>query len=217
MIAHVWRRAVEARVGTVLVTSPDAEIIDTIAKAGGHVVETAAELTSGSDRVAAALARVDSQKRFQTVINLQGDLPDITPRAIARCLDPLAEPAVDIATLAAPITDEDEKSDPGVVKAVIDGDGETAIARARDFRRLLPPEHTGPQFHHIGIYAYRRTAIDMFTRLPRSQRETERQLEQMRALDAGMRIDVALVDTVPIGVDTPADLERARSIMDGTT
>ena len=216
MIVHVWRRAVEARVGTVLVATPDAAIVDIIRKVGGHVVETGAELTSGSDRVAAALARVDAQKRFQTVINLQGDLPDISAHAIARCLEPLAEPAVDIATLAAPITDEDEKFDPGVVKAVLEADGANAIARARDFCRLMPPEHTGPQFHHIGIYAYRRTVIDMFTRLPRSQRETERQLEQMRALDAGMRIDVALVDTVPIGVDTPADLERARSIMDGT-
>ena len=150
------------------------------------------------------------------MINLQGDLPDITPQAISRCLDPLREPAVDIATLAAPITDENEKSDPSVVKAVLETDGKNAIDRARDFCRLLPPGHTGPQFHHIGIYAYRRTVIDMFTRLPRSQRETERQLEQMRALDAGMRIDAALVDTVPIGVDTPADLERARSIMDGT-
>jgi len=217
MIVHVWRRAVEARVGTVLVTSPDKEIIDIIAKAGGHAVETGAELTSGTDRVAAALARVDGQKRFQTVINLQGDLPDITPQAISRCLDPLREPAVDIGTLAAPITDDDERLDPNVVKALLETENETGIARARDFCRLLPPEQTGPQFHHIGVYAYRRTVIDMFTRLPRSQRETERQLEQMRALDAGMRIDVALVDTVPIGVDTPADLERARSIMDGTT
>ena len=122
---------------------------------------------------------------------------------------------VDVDSIVSP--DEAEKADPGVVKAVLDQPGPRRIARARDFCRLLPPDHTGPQFHHIGIYAYRRTAIDTFIRLPPTARETERRLEQMRALDAGMRIDAALVDTVPIGVDTPADLEQARSIMDGDT
>jgi 3-deoxy-manno-octulosonate cytidylyltransferase (CMP-KDO synthetase) len=147
------------------------------------------------------------------VVNLQGDLPTMDPAAIRACLGPLADPAVDIATLAAASDDLDERENLHVVKALVDFEAGSRTARAHDFVRLLPDGWVGPHYHHIGIYAYRRTALETFVALPPGPRELDRRLEQLRALDAGMRIDVALVDTVPHGVDTPADLERARVLL----
>ena len=218
MIVHVWRRAVAAAVGLVLVACGDEAILDAIAAAGGNAVLTRPDHPSGSDRIYEALERVDPEAMFDTVVNLQGDLPTISPAAVRAVLAPLADPAVDIATIAAEITVESERSAPSVVKAVAGFPdrpkvGRLRIARALYFSRTAVPSGDGPLYHHIGIYAYRRAALARFVRLPPSPLERRERLEQLRALEAGMRIDVALVDTVPLGVDTPADLERARALL----
>jgi 3-deoxy-manno-octulosonate cytidylyltransferase (CMP-KDO synthetase) len=213
MIVHVWRRAVAADVGPVLVACGDAAIADAIRAAGGDAVMTDPALPSGSDRVHQAVERSDPGGDHDAVINVQGDLPTIEPAVIAAALAPLAEPEVDIATLAAVITEARERSDPNVVKAVLAvADGATA-GRALYFSRASVPSGDGPLYHHIGLYAFRRTALARFVALPQGVLERRERLEQLRALEAGMRIDAALVDTVPLGVDTPADLARARSIL----
>ena len=213
MIVQVWKRAVEAFVGPVLVAAPEAEIIAAVTDAGGAGVLTDASLPSGSDRIAQALARTDPERRYGVVVNMQGDLPTMDPALIGASLEPLSDPAVDIATLAARVDDLEEKLNPNVVKVVADFDSGQRICQARDFMRLLPDDHTGPHYHHIGLYTYRRRALETFVSLPVSEREKLNRLEQLRALDAGMRIDAVLVDTIPLGVDTPADLERARAKM----
>lgn len=213
MIVHVWRRAIEADCGEVIVATAEPETASVIKAVGGTACITPAALPSGSDRVAAALAMLDPERRFHTVINLQGDLPTIAPDLIRRSLDPLDDPAVDIATLAVAVDDADKRADPNVVKVLGEFDAGAGLGRARDFARALPADHSGPHYHHIGLYAYRRSVLETFVALPPSRREREARLEQLRALDAGMRIDVALVDTVPHGVDTPADLERVRAMM----
>jgi len=213
MIVRVWNQAKQADLGTVIVASADREIADAIEAAGGEVVMTDADLPSGSDRIAQALAKIDPQGKFTTVINLQGDMPTIAPEVIAACLTPLSQPAVDISTLVVESDDDDEKADPNAVKAILKLAPGGKTARAIDFCRLLPEDHTGAHYHHIGIYAYRRTALETFIKLPVSAREKTESLEQLRALDAGMRIDAALVDTFPLGVDTPADLERVRAML----
>ncbi len=213
MIVHVWRRAMEAGIGRVVVAAAEPEIADAVRAAGGEAVLTAPDLASGSDRVHAAVAGLDPDGRFAYVVNIQGDLPTIAPETIRACLAPLADPANDIATPVSLITDEAEIGNPNVVKAIARfAHGET-VARARDFRRQIEAGDRGPHYHHIGIYAYRRAALDRFVSLPESPREKAARLEQLRALDAGMTIAVALVDTVPFGVDTPADLERARMLL----
>lgn len=215
MIVHVWRRAVQAGVGPVLVAAGDQTIADAVSAAGGDSVMTDPDLPSGSDRVHQALERFDPGCRYDTVVNVQGDLPTIDPTVIAAVLDPFDTPEVDITTLAVQIVEERERTDPNVVKAVIALAGETArIGRALYFSRATVP-HTphGPHYHHIGLYGFRRAALDRFVKLPPGRLEILERLEQLRALEAGMRIDVALVDTVPLGVDTPADLDRARALL----
>ncbi len=201
----------EADVGPVLVAAPEEEIVAVVRDAGGTGVLTDAALPSGSDRIAQALARTDPEKRYGVVVNMQGDLPTMKPALIGASLEPLANPAVDISTLAARVDDLEEKLNPNVVKVIADFDSGEKICRARDFMRLLPEGHEGPHYHHIGLYTYRRAALEAFVSLPMSDREKQNRLEQLRALDAGMRIDAVLVDTIPLGVDTPADLERARA------
>jgi 3-deoxy-manno-octulosonate cytidylyltransferase (CMP-KDO synthetase) len=223
MIVHVWRRAVEAKVGPVLVAAAEAQIVDLIRAAGGEAVLTRLDHPTGSDRILEAVERFDPDRRFDAVVNIQGDLPTIEPRAVQAALAPLAdpgagEPRVDIATIAAEITREEEKSDPNVVKAVVaftrGGTGnQPPIGRALYFTRVNAPSGAGPLYHHIGLYVYRRTALERFVRLPQSVLEKRERLEQLRALENGMRIDVARVDTVPLGVDTPADLDRARALL----
>ncbi len=217
MIVHVWRRAMEANIGDVVVAAGEDEIAAAIQKAGGKAIVTNPGHESGSDRIYEALKRVENGKLYDIVINLQGDLPTLAPSAIMRCLDPLASPAVDIATLGTIIIDEREIKDPNVVKIITGKDDgpirPSSIIRAQDFTRLLPPDYTGPYIHHIGIYAYRRTAIKTFVSLPHSLRESQMKLEQLRALDAAMRIDAAMVEEVPFGVDTPDDLRRARAML----
>ncbi len=224
MIVHVWERAVAADVGPVLVACAETEIADAVHAAGGKAVMTDPDLPSGSDRVHAALRSFDPGERFDTVVNLQGDLPTIEPALIRASLAPLNDPAVDIATLAAVIREPAERTDPNVVKAVFvprppEEPPEKPMAsapptgRALYFTRATAPHGEGPLYHHIGLYAWRRAALDRFVALPPGVLERRERLEQLRALEAGMRIDVALVETVPLGVDAPADLERARALL----
>ena len=215
MIVHVWRRAVEAGIGPVVVAAGDAAIADAVAAAGGDAVMTDADLPSGSDRVHQALEKFDPDRRHDAVINVQGDLPTIDPGVIAAVLDPFETPEVDITTLAVEITEDRERTDPNVVKAVIALDNDAArIGRALYFSRAtVPSAPDGPHYHHIGLYGFRREALDRFVALPPGRLEVLERLEQLRALEAGMRIDSALVDTVPLGVDTPADLDRARALL----
>jgi 3-deoxy-manno-octulosonate cytidylyltransferase (CMP-KDO synthetase) len=213
MIAHVARRAEEAAVGPVVVACAEPEIAAAATAAGAGAVLTPADLASGSDRVHACLAEVDPDGAFDTVVNLQGDLPTLAPGAIRAVLGPLADPAVDIATLVCEIADPAEREDPNVVKAVIAVATGMASGRALYFSRLPVPGGPGPLYHHIGLYAFRRAALERFVALPPGVLEAREKLEQLRALEAGMRIDAALVDEVPLGVDTPADLERARALL----
>ena len=213
MIVHVWRRAMEAGLGPVTVAAAEQAIVDAVTQAGGQAVLTDPDLPSGSDRIWQALDRIDPDGRHDVVVNVQGDLPTIDPALIRRAVEPLADPEVDIATLAVEIRDEAERGNPNVVKAVVGFAPGRDIARALYFTRVTAPSGVGPHYHHIGLYAYRRDALRRFVSLPPGVLETRERLEQLRALEAGMRIDVALVDTVPLGVDTPADLDRARGLM----
>jgi 3-deoxy-manno-octulosonate cytidylyltransferase (CMP-KDO synthetase) len=215
MIVHVWRRAVEAAIGPVVVACGDQRIAEAIEQEGGIAVMTDPDLPSGSDRVFEALREFDPDGTHDVVINLQGDLPSIGSSAIAAVLDPLDDPDVDIATLVAKITDPDERDDPNVVKAVVGLAPGRTVGRALYFSRATVPTGDGPLYHHIGIYGYRRAALARFVELAPGVLERRERLEQLRALENGMRIDVAVVDTVPLGVDTPADLERARAIIAG--
>jgi 3-deoxy-manno-octulosonate cytidylyltransferase (CMP-KDO synthetase) len=209
MIVHVLRRAMEANVGRVAVATDTPEIAAAVKAHGAEAVMTRPEHPSGSDRIFEALERLDPGREADIVINLQGDFPTISPDNIRDVLPPLADSAVDIATLAAEIHTEEEATNPNVVKAVGSPIGDRRL-RALYFTRARSPHGEGPRYHHIGLYAYRRAALERFVRLPPSPLERQEKLEQLRALEAGMRIDVTIVDTVPRGVDTPADLETAR-------
>jgi 3-deoxy-manno-octulosonate cytidylyltransferase (CMP-KDO synthetase) len=212
MIVHVWRRAVKAGIGPVLVATDSEAIAETIRAAGGESVSTRPEHVSGSDRVFEALQSFDPGGAFDVVVNLQGDLPLIPPADIAAALGPLADSAVDIATLAAPITRIEERDDPNVVK-VIGAELSPTRLRALYFTRATAPWGEGALYHHIGLYAYRRQALELFVKLSASGLERRERLEQLRALEAGMRIDVTLVEEALCGVDTPEALERARTLL----
>ena len=210
MIVHCWARAVKAGLGPVLVAAGDREIVAAIEAAGGRALLTDPALASGSDRVHAAVEAADPSGIYDVVVNLQGDLPTIEPSILSAVLAPLAERAVDIATPVAPISDPREHDDPNVVKAVVSPHAHGRGGRALYFSRAAVPSGEGVRYHHIGVYAYRRAALRRFVALPPSVLERRERLEQLRAIEAGMRIDVAFVDSIPRGVDTPADLERAR-------
>jgi 3-deoxy-manno-octulosonate cytidylyltransferase (CMP-KDO synthetase) len=216
MIVHVWQRAIAANVGQVLVAAAELEIADAVRRAGGDAIVTDPGLPSGSDRIAAALALRDPAGRFRFVVNLQGDLPTIDALSIRRCLAGLVNEQADISTIAARIETAADAANPHIVKAIAPLGEDREVAFARDFVRNLAPEHTPPWWHHIGVYAFRRGALDRFVKLPVSEREAERRLEQMRALDNGMRIVVVRVEAVPLGVDTPAELEVARRMLKKT-
>jgi 3-deoxy-manno-octulosonate cytidylyltransferase (CMP-KDO synthetase) len=212
MIVHVLRRAEEADIGRVAVATDTPEIAAAVKAHGGEAVMTRPDHPSGSDRIFEALGKLDPGGRAEIVVNLQGDFPTISTDNIRDVLPPLADPAVDIATLAAEIRDEDEHTTPSVVKLIgspLDG----RRLRALYFTRATAPYGDGPRYHHIGLYAYRREALERYVRLPPSVLELREKLEQLRALEAGMRIDVTIVDRVPRGVDTAADLETARRIL----
>jgi len=213
MIVHVWQRAVAANVGQVLVAAAENEIAEAVRAHGGDAIVTDPALPSGSDRIAQALELRDPGRQFAFVVNLQGDLPTIDSLAIQRGLAGLVNEAADISTIAAPIDTEADVANPNIVKVIAPLSEEREVAFARDFVRRVEPHHQPPFWHHIGLYAYRRAALERFVGLPVSPREAERRLEQMRALDNGMRIVVVRVDTLPLGVDTPEELEIARHIL----
>jgi len=212
MIVHVWRRAVEAECGPVVVVADDEAICEAVRLAGGEALMTRPDHVSGSDRIFEAVSRIDPKGEIETIVNLQGDLPTLDSRLVRGCLGALDDSAADIGTIAATITRVEERTDPNVVKVVGSPLGPRTL-RALYFTRAMAPYGDGPLYHHIGIYAFRRAALARFVSLPPSPLETREKLEQLRALEAGMRIHVALVDTVPLGVDTAADLARARQLL----
>ncbi|CAA7623810.1 3-deoxy-manno-octulosonate cytidylyltransferase [Magnetospirillum sp. UT-4] len=213
MIVQVWRRAVKAGIGPVVVACAEAEVAAAVMAHGGNAVMTDPDHPSGSDRVWEALERVDPERQFGAVVNVQGDLPTLDPLVIRAVFEPLAHRGVDIATLVAEISRDEERTNPNVVKAVVGFAEGARVGRALYFTRATAPWGEGPLYHHIGLYAYRREALQRFVGLPQGVLEKREKLEQLRALENGMRIDAALVDTVPLGVDTPADLERARELL----
>ena len=212
MIVHVWRRALEADVGPVVVATDSPEIIAAIHAVGGHAVMTRPDHPSGSDRIHEAIERFDPTGKYDVVVNVQGDLPTIAAAPVRASLVPLSDASVDIATIVAVITREEEKTASSVVKAIGTPVGENRF-RALYFTRATAPTGEGPLFHHIGLYAYRRAALRRFVALKPGTLEQREKLEQLRALENGMRIDFSIVDTVPLGVDTPEDLERARAML----
>ena len=212
MIVHVLHRAQAAGIGRVAVATDTPEIAAAVTSHGGEAVMTRPDHPSGSDRIFEAMEKLDPEGKAEIVVNLQGDFPTISPQNIRDVLAPLDDPAVDIATLAAEIHTEEESLNPNVIKAV-----GTRVAKGRlralYFTRATAPSGDGPRYHHVGLYAYRRAALERFVKLPPSPLELQERLEQLRALEAGMRIDITIVDTVPRGVDTAADLETARKIL----
>jgi 3-deoxy-manno-octulosonate cytidylyltransferase (CMP-KDO synthetase) len=213
MIVHVWRRAMAAETGRVVVATDAQEIMAAITAAGGEAVMTRADHVSGSDRVFEAVNKIDAEGDFDIILNLQGDLPTLEAQPIRDCLAPLQDKGAHIATIAAEIKDPAERTNPNVVKVVGTPTQVPRRLRALLFTRATAPYGDGPLYHHIGIYAYRRSALERFVGLRPSPLERREKLEQLRALEDGMRIDVTLVDTVPLGVDTPDDLERARRLL----
>lgn len=212
MIVHVMRRAEEAAAGPVVVATDSAEIAAAVQAAGGRAVMTRSDHVSGSDRIFEALETVDPEGRAKIVVNVQGDFPMLAGADIRATLRPLADPAVDIGTLAMEITEDAERNDPNVVK-VVGSQIAPGHLRALYFTRATAPTGDGPLYHHIGLYAYRRDALARFVTLPLSPLERRERLEQLRALEAGMRIDVALTRNVIFGVDTPEHLEKARALL----
>lgn len=213
MIVHVLRRAQETKIGEVIVATDSEAVAAAVEKAGGRAVMTRSDHISGSDRIYEALAALDPEHRLDIVVNVQGDLPTIEPADIRAALTLLSDPAVDIATLAAVISDPSERSNPNVVKVK----GKSVAPgrlRAETFTRA-GAAGPGPHYHHIGLYAYRRAALERFVKLAPSVDEQREKLEQLRALDAGMRIDVVVVKSVPLGVDTPEELAKARALLGG--
>jgi len=213
MIVRVWARAVAAGLGPVVVAAGEPEIVAAVEKAGGRAVLTDPDLPSGSDRIWAALTLADPEGAHDVVVNLQGDLPALDPEQLKTVVACLRKSGADIATLAAPIDNEVDETNPAVVKAVVAWDAAERFGRALYFTRAPAPTGEGVLYHHIGLYAYTRQALEDFVALPPSPLEQREKLEQLRALEAGMSIAVARVDEAPLSVDTPADLERARKIL----
>jgi 3-deoxy-manno-octulosonate cytidylyltransferase (CMP-KDO synthetase) len=216
MIVHTWRRALEAGIGPVAVATDAPAIAQAVERAGGVAVMTRADHVSGSDRIHEAVESLDPEGRHGIVVNVQGDFPTIDPGSIAASISPLSDRAVDIATLVSIIAREDERTNPNVVK-MVGTELSPGRFRALYFTRATAPTGEGPLYHHIGVYAYRRAALKRFVALPPSPLELRERLEQLRALEAGLRIDATVVDDVPFGVDTPQQLEEARALLAGRT
>lgn len=213
MIVQVLRRAQEADVGPVVVACAEREIADAVERAGGIAIMTNPSHPSGTDRIFEALTIFDPQKKYQHIVNVQGDLPTLNPHIIVEALSLLLTSGVDIGTLVAEITDPEERTNPNVVKAVLALSASQQNGRALYFTRATAPYGEGVLYHHIGLYTYTRKALEAFVQLSPSPLEQREKLEQLRALENGMRIDAAIVNTVPLGVDTPADLEKARRVL----
>jgi 3-deoxy-manno-octulosonate cytidylyltransferase (CMP-KDO synthetase) len=217
MIVRVWRQAMAAAEGPVVVAAGDDAIVVAIEEAGGRAVKTDPDLPSGSDRVFAALEMIDADKSHDIVVNLQGDLPALDPAYVRKVVETLAATGTDMATLAAEIDDPVDRDDSSVIKPVVAWEPGGQKGRALYFTRLAAPWGEGPLFYHVGIYAFRREALARFVRLPPSPLEKREKLEQLRALEAGMTIAVARVDSVPLSVDTETDLELARRLLSQRT
>lgn len=214
MIVQVWRRAIESAVGPVIVACAEEEIAEAVAAAGGTAVLTDPDLPSGSDRVWQAVGRFDAAGQHDVIVNVQGDLPTLDPALIRASLEPFSGGGTaDLTTLVCAITDPEERTNPNVVKAVVGFRDGARCGRGLYFSRATVPHGDGPLWHHIGLYAYRRSALARFVALPPGVLESREKLEQLRALENGMTIECVRVDTVPLGVDTPADLEKARRIL----
>ena len=219
MIVHVWRRAMESDIGPVVVACDTKNIAEVVKRAGGEAVLTKPGHPSGSDRIWEALDKIQGnaekgKRDFDSIINVQGDLPTLDPSAIRAAYDLLKDPAVDIGTLAVEIKEEKDKRADQIVKAVIDLEEGKKKGRALYFSRLPAPGGEGPMYHHIGLYAYTRAALAKFVAAPPSPLEQRERLEQLRALALGLHIAVAVIETVPLGVDTKADLEIARTMLE---
>lgn len=214
MIVHVLDRAAEAGVGPVLCAAAEPEIAAAVTRAGYEAVATNPDHPSGSDRIWEALRIADPDAGHDVIVNLQGDLPTLDPALVTAVVAPLADERIDIATLVCAITEDNERRNPNVVKCVCGLEDGRSSAPALYFTRAEAPSGAGPLWHHIGIYAYRRDALARFVAMPPSTLEMREKLEQLRALEAGMRIEAVRVDTVPLGVDTPPDLARARRLLD---
>ncbi|ESY84863.1 MULTISPECIES: 3-deoxy-manno-octulosonate cytidylyltransferase [Mesorhizobium] len=212
MIVHVARRAAEAGLGRVVVATDTQSVAEAVRAHGFEAVMTRMDHESGSDRIHEALIALDPLGKVETIVNVQGDLPTIDPLVIAASLSPFDDPSVDIATLGVEIFREEEKTNPNVVKIVGSPLSGTRL-RALYFTRATAPWGEGPLYHHVGLYAYRRAALERFVALKPSALERRERLEQLRALEAGMRIDAEIVQSLPLGVDTPEDLDRARQIL----
>lgn len=212
MIVQVALRAQDAKAGRIVVAVDHQDVFNAVTAAGFEAVMTRVDHQSGSDRIHEALLKSDPERKAEIVINIQGDLPTVEPETIRAALRPLENPDVDIATLTVEIEEEAEKTNPNVVKVVGSPLSETRL-KALYFTRTTAPHGNGPLYHHIGLYAYRRAALEKFVSLPPSALEKRESLEQLRALEAGMRIDVEIVKSIPLGVDTPADLEKARRLL----
>jgi len=215
MIVHVWRRAVESELGRVVVAAADPPIVEAVVRAGGEAVLVADDVPSGTDRIFRALERIDPERRYARIVNVQGDLPTLDPRDLARVVEPLDRLGVDIGTIAVATSDPEERARPNFVKAVVSFlPDDPTLGRALYFTRAPAPWGEGPVWHHIGIYAFTRAALERFCALPASPLELREKLEQLRALEAGMSIGVKLIESAPFGVDTPEDLARACRILE---
>jgi 3-deoxy-manno-octulosonate cytidylyltransferase (CMP-KDO synthetase) len=212
MIVHVAARAQESALGRVVVATDAEAVADAVRGGGFEAVMTRSDHHSGSDRIFEALQMLDPEGRVDIVVNVQGDLPTIDPATIRAVFAPLKDNVVDIATLGVEIVREEERTNPNVVK-IVGSPLSPARLRALYFTRATAPWGDGPLYHHIGLYAYRRAALQRFVSLTPSTLEKREKLEQLRALEAGMRIDAEIVQSVPLGVDTPEDLERARTLL----
>ena len=215
MIVHCLERALEADIGPVFVAAGDKEIVDAVSDHGGRAILTDPDHPSGSDRIFEGLGRIDPDGKYDVIVNVQGDLPILEPASIRAAQDALATPETAIGTIAAPIAHAGERDNPNVVKVFAGFADGSRVTRAIAFSRAAIPWGDGPHYHHIGLYAYRRDALARFVALPPGILEQREKLEQLRALENGMRIDVALVGQVPFGVDTQEDLDRARILLAG--
>jgi len=218
MIVHVWERALQAKIGPVLVACGDQEILEALKAYGGEGVLTDPSLPSGTDRIKAALDIYDPHEKYETIINMQGDLPTLDPSLLCQVLEPFQNPVVEMTTLANLIDDPNELADPNTVKVALSLKTGDSMGRALYFSRNPLPSGEGPHYHHIGIYAYGRECLNRFVSLPVDPLEAREKLEQLRALGNGMRLDVKVVNTsTPFGVDTPEDLEKARRIIENSS
>ena len=213
MILHVWEQAVAAEIGEVIVATDSDQIKQVISEVGGNCELTRSNHQSGTDRIYEALENFDQNKNINFIINLQGDLPQINRECLSSVVNLLSDEEAEVSTLVCEMTDHDEINSKSIVKAIADINPNTKIGRAINFTRTPEPSINGNYLHHIGLYAYTRSALEKFVHLAPSTREIDQKLEQLRALDNQMRIDIQLIDFLPLGVDTPEDLEKMQKLI----